>query len=463
LRGDYLYTGRKAEEKGSRMKLPANSMMHSPDFIFGVATSSFQIEGGAEHRLPSIWDTFCALPGKIHDQSDGRVACDHFSKWREDIDLISSLGVDAYRFSISWPRVMQQDSSLNEAGMGFYLRILDRLNDRGIKPFVTLYHWDLPQHLQDAGGWLNRETALRFRDYVDLVTRAFDQRVYSYATLNEPYCSAYLGYDQGIHAPGLTDPALGRQAAHNLLLAHGLAMQVLERNSPHSKNGIVLNFAPCHPATDSDADRAAAAAADAEFNQWYIQPVLEGRYPELSGSPGGAEAPEIQDGDLQLISHPIDFLGVNYYTRHVYKAGSGRPYVQVAPTTDCVTEMGWEIYPQGLTDLLVSLDRKYSLPPVYITENGAAMPDLLERGRVEDEDRIQYLQKHLEALNEAMRQRVDVRGYFAWSLMDNFEWAEGYSKRFGLVHVDYATQRRTVKASGMLFRDMLLQRQRAGE
>jgi beta-glucosidase len=444
------------------MILPVGSAMQSPEFIFGVATSSFQIEGAVEHRLPSIWDTFCARPGAIRDQSDGKVACDHYAKWREDVDLLSRLCVDAYRFSISWPRVIGQDGSLNADGIGFYLRILDRLNDKGIKPFVTLYHWDLPQHLQDGGGWLNRETAHRFCDYVDRVTRAFDSRVYSYATLNEPYCSAYLGYEKGVHAPGFTNAAMAKQAAHNLLLAHGMAMQVLERNSPDSENGIVLNFAPCYPATDSDADRAAAAAADAEFNQWYLQPILEGRYPDLFHSLPEQEVPEMQDGDLDVISHPIDYLGVNYYTRNVYRAGSRRPYIHVAPSDTLLTEMGWEIFPQGLTELLLSLEGKYDLPPVYITENGAAMRDTPEQGRVEDEDRTRYLQQHLEALDEAMRQGVDVRGYFAWSLMDNFEWAEGYTKRFGLVYVDYATQHRTVKASGAMFREMLARRRHAG-
>ena len=255
----------------------------------------------------------------------------------------------------------------------FICASLDRLNDKGIKPFVTLYHWDLPQYLQDAGGWLNRETAYHFGDYVDRVTRAFDRRVYSYATLNEPYCSACLGYEKGIHAPGFANVAMGKQAAHNLLLAHGMAMQVLDQNSPESENGIVLNFAPCYPATDSEADRAAAAAADAEANQWYIQPVLEGRYPDLFHSLTEEETPEIQDGDLELISHPIDFLGVNYYTRNIYRAANRKPYVHVAPAGIPLTEMGWEIFPQGLTDLLISLDRKYDLPPVYITENGAAM------------------------------------------------------------------------------------------
>jgi len=440
------------------MILPSDSNMRSPDFVFGVATSSFQIEGGIECRLPSIWDTFCSTPGKIRDRSDGKVACDHFSKWREDIDLISHLCVDAYRFSISWPRVIRQDGSLNKDGIGFYLGLLDRLNDKGIKPFVTLYHWDLPQFLQDAGGWLNRETTHRFCDYVDLVTRAFEKRVYSYATLNEPYCSAYLGYERGIHAPGFTEAAMGKQAAHNLLLAHGMAMQVLDQNSPESLNGIVLNFAPCYPATGSEEDVAAAGIADAEFNQWYIQPLLDGRYPDLLYSLSEQQAPVIAQGDLEVISHPIDFLGINYYTRNVYKAHKMRPYMQVAPADIPTTEMGWEIYPQGLTDLLVSLDRKYDLPPVYITENGAAMADVLEQGIVEDKDRIRYFEQHLEALNQAMQQGVDVRGYFAWSLMDNFEWAEGYTKRFGLVHVDYATQRRTVKASGRHFRDMLLRR-----
>jgi len=440
------------------MNLPTNSIMRSPDFIFGVATSSFQIEGGIQCRLPSIWDTFCSTPGKIRDGSDGRVACDHFSKWREDIDLISHLCVDAYRFSISWPRVIRKDGSLNEEGVGFYLRLLDGLNDRGIRPFVTLYHWDLPQYLQDAGGWLNRDTAYRFRDYVDLVTKAFGKRVYSYATLNEPHCSAYLGYEQGIHAPGFTDPVMSKQVAHHLLLAHGMAMQVLERNSPGSMNGIVLNFSPCHPLTDSDADVRAAEIADAEFNHWYIQPLLDARYPDLLHDLPEQQVPVMEEHDLEIISHPIDFLGINYYTRNVFKAHQTRPYVHVPPAAFPLTDMGWEIYPEGLTDLLVSFNQKYDLPPVYITENGAAMSDSLKQGEVEDPDRTQYFRQHLEALDLAMRQGVDVRGYFAWSLMDNFEWAEGYTKRFGLVYVDYATQRRTIKASGRRFREMLLHR-----
>ena len=443
-----------------KIKLLSGSRMRSPDFVFGVATSAFQIEGAAECRLPCIWDTFCATPGKIRDRSDGTVACDHLLRWREDVDLLAWLGVDAYRFSISWPRVIRQDGSLDQEGIGFYLHLLDALNERNIKPFVTLYHWDLPQHLGDAGGWLNRDTAYRFRDYADLVTRALGGRVHSYATLNEPFCSAYLGYEVGTHAPGLADKSFGKKAAHNLLLAHGLGMQVLDRNSPDSLNGIVLNFSPCHPATASAEDRAAADAADQEFNHWYIKPLIEGRYPDLIDSLPTEMLPDMREGDLEVISHALDFLGVNYYTRAVYRADDKEPFVQLAPAGP-LTDMGWEIFPEGLTDLLVSLSREYRLPPIYVTENGAAMPDSAENGEVKDPGRTQYLQRHLDALDAAIERGVDVAGYFYWSLMDNFEWAEGYAKRFGLVHVDFASQCRTVKSSGHAFRELLRGRSRA--
>lgn len=436
--------------------------MRSPDFLFGSATSSYQIEGGANQRLPSIWDTFCDTPGKIRDGSSGSVACDHISRWREDIDLVSQLGLDAYRFSISWPRVINPDGSLREEGIDYYLSLLDRLNENNIRPFVTLYHWDLPQYLEDQGGWLNRETAFRFRDYAELVTKEFGSRVYSYATLNEPFCSAYYGYETGMHAPGLADRAFGKQAAHHLLLAHGLAMPILQKNSPDSLNGIVLNFTPCYAATESAEDQVAARIADETHNQWYIKPLMDGDYPALIDTLSEAEVPEISTGDLEIISHPLDFLGVNYYTRAVYRADQRRPFVRLRPAGKLRTEMGWEIYPQAFTDLLLSLNRKYSLPPVYITENGAAMADIMEDGGINDISRSQYFQDHLEAVNKAMEQGVDVRGYFAWSLLDNFEWAEGYEKRFGLVYVDYETQDRTIKQSGKAFAAML-RRRRQGE
>ncbi|MBY5993977.1 GH1 family beta-glucosidase [Ferrimonas balearica] len=441
-----------------KLELPHDSRLRQRDFLYGVATASFQIEGGAKHRQPCIWDTFCATPGKVRDGSDGQVACDHYHRWPEDLDLIQSLGVDAYRLSISWGRLLNQDGSVNPDGARFYLELLDGLKARGIKAFVTLYHWDLPQHLEDAGGWLNRDTAYRFAEYADKASRLFGDRVHAYATLNEPFCSAYLGYEVGIHAPGLAQPAYGRQAAHHLLLAHGLAMAVLKRNCPDTPSGIVLNFTPCYPHSDSEGDRAAAAYADDYINQWYIRPLFEGRYPEIIETLPEAVKPTIEPGDMDVIGHPLDFLGVNFYTREVYQAAADAPFQTVHLEAVERTDIGWEVYPQALTDLLVSLHRRYPLPPVYITENGAAMADQWQGEGVQDEDRTRYYQRHLEALHHAIEQGVDVRGYFAWSLMDNFEWAEGYLKRFGIVYVDYPSQRRIIKDSGLAYRDFIQSR-----
>ena len=438
--------------------VPKTSRLHSKDFTFGVATAAFQIEGGAESRLESIWDRFCATPGAIRDGSNGLVACDHYNRWQEDVDLIEHLGVDAYRFSLSWPRIIDQNGNINKTGIAFYTNLLDCLNERGIKPFVTFYHWDLPQHLQDAGGWLNRDTAFKFRDYVDLVSKEFGERVFSYATLNEPYCSAYLGYEAGIHAPGICGPQYGKKAAHHLLLAHGMAMEVLARNSPNSLNGIVLNFSPCYSQTDKPEDIEAARLADINVNRWYIEPILNGRYPDLLDTIPEAHKPDIQDGDMALISHAINYIGVNYYTREFYRKGSATGFEAAESLSGQKTDMGWEVFPQGLTDLLVSLTNEYDLPPVYITENGAAMLDTIKDGKVEDTERLAYYQSHLQAVDNALKQGVDIRGYFAWSLLDNFEWAEGYAKRFGIVHVDYETQKRTIKASGKAFGEFLKQR-----
>ncbi|GAA6172794.1 GH1 family beta-glucosidase [Colwellia sp. KU-HH00111] len=431
--------------------------MLSPDFIYGVATAAFQIEGGANKRLPCIWDTFCDTPQKVIDGSNGLIACDHFSLWQQDIELIDSLGVDAYRLSISWPRVITQSGDLNTEGVNFYLNILNALKKKNIKVFVTLYHWDLPQHIEDSGGWLNRDTAYKFRDYADLISQAFGDLVHSYATLNEPFCSSYLGYEIGIHAPGKIGQANGRKAAHHLLLAHGLAMQVLNKNSPNSQHGIVLNFTPCYPQSNAEADQAASRYADDYFNQWYIKPLFDGEYPEIINQISNENQPDIQPGDMEIIAHPLDFLGVNFYTRAIYKADNKLPYVQVAPP-EPTTDIGWEIYPNALTTLLTSLNDKYTLPPIYITENGAAMADELIDGSIEDLDRIDYYQVHLNAVNDAIIKGVNVKGYFAWSLMDNFEWAEGYLKRFGIVHVNYNTQVRTIKASGYEYKRLISNR-----
>ncbi|WP_213995501.1 GH1 family beta-glucosidase [Arsukibacterium sp.] len=442
-----------------KISLAANSALLNPDFTFGVATASFQIEGAADSRLPCIWDTFCAEPGRIKDGSNGLIACDHINRWREDIELIAALGVDAYRFSIAWGRVINVDGTVNQAGLDFYLQLLDALKVRGIKAFVTLYHWDLPQYLQDSGGWLNRATAYKFAEYADLISKAFADRVYSYATLNEPFCSAYLSYEAGIHAPGMQNRKQGRQVAHHLLLAHGLAMQVLQQNAPQALNGIVLNFSPCHPASNSDADIRAARMADQYHNQWYIQPLMEGCYPALLQQLPLSEQPDIATGDMDIIARPLDFLGVNYYTRTVYRDNGKGWFSDVPPTAPPLTDMGWEIYPAGLTEILLDINQRYQLPPVYITENGAAMPDSLQQGQVQDKERVAYFQQHLQAVENAINAGMRIDGYFAWSLMDNFEWAEGYAKRFGIVYVDYTTQQRTLKTSAIALRDCFASRQ----
>uniref|UniRef100_UPI004048630A GH1 family beta-glucosidase n=1 Tax=Rheinheimera sp. TaxID=1869214 RepID=UPI004048630A len=442
-----------------KITLATTSPLLKPDFVFGVATAAFQIEGAADSREPCIWDTFCATPGRIKDGSDGLVACDHVNRWRDDVELIAGLGVDAYRLSIAWGRIIRRDGSINQAGLDFYLQLLDALQARNIKAFVTLYHWDLPQYLQDNGGWLNRDTAYKFAEYADVVSRAFGSRVYSYATLNEPFCSAYLSYEAGIHAPGVQNRKQGRQVAHHLLLAHGLAMQVLQKNAPKALNGIVLNFSPCHAATNSEADLRAADMADQYHNQWYIQPLLEGCYPTLLEQLPAAEQPDIAEGDMAIIAQPLDFLGVNYYTRTVYRVNSKGWFSDVPPTEPPLTDMGWEIYPQGLTEVLLDMHRRYKLPPVYITENGAAMPDKPVQGKVQDQARVAYFQQHLLATEAAINAGMRIDGYFAWSLMDNFEWAEGYAKRFGIVYVDYVSQQRTLKASAIALRDVFAGRQ----
>jgi len=432
--------------------------MNSKSFMYGVATASFQIEGGVNQRLPCIWDTFCTLEDTIKDGSNGNLACDHYTKWKQDVDMIDFLNVDAYRFSISWGRVINKDGSINDKGMAFYISLLDKLIEKGIKAFVTLYHWDLPQHLEDKGGWLNRETAFEFQKYTEIVIQAFGNRVHSYATLNEPFCSAYLGYEIGIHAPGIKGKEFGKKAAHHLLLAHGLAMQVLNKLSPNTLNGIVLNFTPCYPHSESLADINATKYADDYLNQWYIKPIIDGQYPEIMSLLSALHHPEIQQGDLEIISQPIDYLGINYYTRAIYQADEKDIFCQIEPNNVQLTDMGWEIYPKGFTDLLVTLNNKYTLPPVYITENGAAMPDTIANDIVDDQHRINYYNSHLNAIDKAIKAGVDIRGYFAWSLMDNFEWALGYLKRFGIVYVDYETQKRTIKASGYAYRNFLSQR-----
>ena len=431
--------------------------MLKKEFIYGVASASFQIEGAADKRLPCIWDTFCAKENTVADGSNGDIACDHYNRWNEDIELIDSLGVDAYRLSISWPRVITESGELNPEGVEFYLNILKELKKRNIKAFVTLHHWDLPQHLEDNGGWLNRETSYKFAQYVHLITVAFGDLVHSYATLNEPFCSAFLGYEIGVHAPGKVGREFGKKAAHHLLLAHGLAMSVLAKNSPNTLNGIVLNFTPAYAVDDKNENILAASFADDYYNQWYIKPIFDGKYPEILQELPDNCHPEIHPGDMEIISHSVDFLGINFYTRSVYKA-SDDDYFEELPATGKLTDIGWEVYPQAFTELLQSLNERYDLPPIYITENGAAINDKIVDNEVVDQDRIDYYQEHLLAVNDAIESGVNIQGYFAWSLMDNFEWAEGYLKRFGIVYVDYESQIRTIKNSGHAYKTLISNR-----
>ncbi|OUS72088.1 beta-glucosidase [Pseudoalteromonas sp. A601] len=438
------------------ISLPSHSPMLKPSFTFGVATASFQIEGARDTRLACIWDTFCKQPNAIADKSDGDTACDHVNLWQQDVEMIADLAVDAYRLSISWPRAMNQDGTANQQGMGFYRDLLAALKARNIKTYVTLYHWDLPQYLEDDGGWVNRDTAYAFAAYADIVSKELAGLVDSYATLNEPFCSAYLGYEIGVHAPGIKSQKAGRQAAHHLLLGHGLAMQVLRKNSPETEAGIVLNFSPTYPLTTND--KLAAFQADQYHNQWYIKAIIEGEYPSLLNELPEQVQPDIQPQDMAIISQPIDYLGVNYYTRIHYKCTADNWFEEANLTNVPITDMGWEVYPQGLTELLVSLNELYTLPKIYITENGAAMADSVHDNQVLDYERVSYYHTHLNAVNDAINQGVNVQGYFAWSLMDNFEWAYGYEKRFGLVYINYQTQQRILKESAKQYCALLKQR-----
>jgi len=423
-------------------------------FAWGVATSAYQIEGAAHEdgRGDSIWDEFCRRPGAIKDGSNGDRACDHYHRVDEDVALIASLHVHAYRFSIAWPRVQPLgEGAWNEKGFAFYDRLVDALLARDIAPYLTLYHWDLPQALQDKGGWVSRDTTLRFAEYAAEVGRRFGDRAASIATHNEPWVVAILGHEAGIFAPGLRSRKTAMQVAHHLLLSHGIALDALRSQRCRAPLGIVLNQSPIHAATDSPEDMAKARLDDGLTIRWYMDALLRGRYPDDVLSFLGEDAPCVLEGDMDVIHRPLDFLGINYYTRNV--SGTGAPLGPVQSGRE-VTDMGWEVFPGGLTELLERLHADYRLPPIYITENGAAYADRLVDGRVADVDRIRYLRSHIAAMADALEAGVDVRGYFVWSLIDNFEWADGYSRRFGIVHVDYDTQRRTLKDSAIWYREL---------
>lgn len=434
-----------------------------PDgFQWGAATSAAQIEGAArlDGKGESIWDRFCAQPGRIKDGSDIAIACDHYHRYGEDVELMRWLGLDAYRFSIAWPRVQPQGrGTWNEAGFDFYDRLIDRLLAAGIRPHATLYHWDLPQALDEQmGGWLSREVVPLFADYGAEVARRFGDRLVSIATLNEPWCSATLGYETAQFAPGHTSRAEAAQVSHHLLLAHGAAIQAMRSVGAHAQLGLVLNHTPPFPADpDSEADRRAARIDDGLSTRWYMDPVFLGQYPADILAHLGADAPQVQPGDLELIRQPLDFLGINFYTRNFI---STQQPPQTAPGPLGFTDMGWEVYPQALTQHLLRITREYSPPPIYITENGMANADQVVAGRVPDADRIAYLRLHLQALAQAVVLGADVRGYFYWSLLDNFEWNSGYLKRFGLFHVDYASQRRLAKDSAHWYRALIAEQRR---
>jgi beta-glucosidase len=421
-------------------------------FVWGAATASYQIEGSttADGRVDSIWDEFCRRPGAVVNGDSGDPAADHYRRYVEDVKLMSSLGVGAYRFSVAWPRL---------ADLGFYDRLVDELLEKGIAPWATLYHWDLPQALEEKGGWTNRDTAYRFAEYVSTVVGRLGDRVDGWITLNEPWCAAFLGYGNGVHAPGVQDSRSAVAAVHHLLLGHGLAMSEIRAKAPEKPAGITLNLFPVSPATGSEADADAARRIDALQNRIFLNPVLRGEYDTdvlTDLAPYGLHE-LIEDGDLAAISAPIDLLGVNYYRAYLVSAGDpvdgptewpGASDVRFLQSGHPKTEMDWEVQPEGLTELLVSLSREYPGLPVYVTENGAAYPDVLtDDGVVRDTDRITFLDGHLRACHAAIEQGVDLRGYFCWSLLDNLEWAEGYGKRFGLVHVDFDSQKRTPKES----------------
>ncbi|HEX3772364.1 MAG TPA: GH1 family beta-glucosidase [Polyangiaceae bacterium] len=441
------------------------------EFVWGAATSAYQIEGATREdgRGESIWDRFAATPQKIEDGSNGDVACDHYHLWKDDVALMKRLGLHAYRFSVAWPRIIPRGrGEVNYRGLDFYSRLVDELLANGIEPFVTLFHWDLPQPLQDEGGWAKRTTALDFAEYADVVSRALGDRVKHWITHNEPWCASMLGYQTGRHAPGLTDWGAAIDASHHLLLSHGLAVPVVRANSAGASVGITLNLGPSVPASPSAEDADAARHFDGHFNRWFLEPLYRGAYPQdivrdyrergfMERSRARLDDPK----DLATIGVATDFLGVNYYNRSVLRSdripeAQNRPRtVHLAPREEW-TDMGWEIYPNGLFEILVRLHAEYRVPRMFITENGASYADGPDaHGRVADERRLRFVRDHLAAAHHAIEVGVPLAGYFLWSLLDNYEWERGYTQRFGMTWVDYETQRRVPKDSALWYRRVI--------
>ena len=441
------------------------------DFVWGTATAAYQVEGAAalDGRGPSVWDTFARRPGAVLGGDTGDVAVDHYSRYAEDVRIMADLGVNAYRFSLSWTRLLPSGTgALSSPGVDFYRRLSELLLEHGITPWATLYHWDLPQPLEDRGGWLERDTAQHFADYAAAAQSALGDLVSSWITLNEPWCVAFLGYGSGVHAPGRQEGSRSAHAAHHLLLGHGLAVDAL-RAAPAAQVGVTLNLYSVEPASGSEADADAARRVDGLQNRFFLEPVLTGRYPADVLADLGEEDwfSSLPAGDLEQVSRPVDFLGINYYSRHTVAAPSdsdgtvGRSYpgsegVRAVDTGAPRTHMGWPVVPEGLLDVLEQAHAMAPALPLLVTENGAAYPDVVgPDGRVDDPERREYIQRHIEACATAVARGIPLRGYFLWTLLDNFEWAWGFSRRFGVVHVDGTTLERTVKASGDWLRSFL--------
>lgn len=435
-----------------------------PDFRWGVATSAYQIEGAVaeDGRGESIWDRFCEVPGKVRNGDTGAIACDHYHRYREDVALMRELGLNAYRFSVAWPRILPAGrGSVNPQGLDFYDRLVDELLENGIEPFPTLYHWDLPQALEDGGGWTARSVVDAFMEYTEVVVSRLGDRVKNWTTLNEPWVAAWPGYGLGVLAPGRSGESNALAAVHHMLLAHGRAVEIIRRTVPAARVGIVLNLIPVYPHSDGEEDQAAARMTDGTENRWFLDPIFRAEYPADILELYSAHVPEVRAGDMAAISAPIDFLGVNYYLRHIVRGdpeGKLAIGVPVRPENAEFTDVDWEVYPDGLVDLLTRIHREYAPASLMIMENGAAFPDVrMHDGGVYDTERVRYLERHLAAVARAIAEGVPLDGYFVWSLLDNFEWALGYWKRFGLIYVDYATLERIPKASFEWYRSFIAQ------
>jgi beta-glucosidase len=432
-------------------------------FVWGAATAAFQIEGAttADGRGESIWDRFAATDGKVAHGDTGDPACEHYYRWADDLDLMRSLGLEGYRFSISWPRIQPTGRGpANQRGIDFYRALVEGMLERGIKPLATLYHWDLPQTLEDEGGWASRDVVERFTEYAQIMFDALGDVVPEWITHNEPWVTSFLGYAYGSKAPGISDWPTALRAAHHSLLAHGAAVRALRERGGDDRIGITLDLTVANPASDSPEDEAAALRLDGHHNRWFLDPVFRGAYPadmlELYEQRFGP-LDAIQDGDLELISEPIDFLGINFYRPNIVAANDDGSVLAIRDVDPDVehTAMGWAVVPSALTELLLRLERDYGGVPFLVTENGAAFDDTVNDGAVDDDRRLAYLEGHIDALESARAQGADVRGYYVWSFLDNFEWEYGYEKRFGIVFVDFDTQARIPKRSALWYRDRI--------